>query len=107
MAKHDTVGPVYQGEDAILAFTMDPVPGGGIGGWTFRLDVRNVTVVLSKSPAAIVGAPTGDFSFTLLPAETALLRPGLLDYEVRRTDTGENRVVASGSFSVLKRMGTS
>ncbi len=102
MASHDTI-EIYQGEDVVLPFTMNPNPvaDGGIDGWTIQLTIRGAGVAYALSGTVDDGT-AGTFHF-ILPAEvSALLRPGSLSYDVWRIDDGSERALAAGIVTVLE-----
>lgn len=97
MAQTDSI-TVYRGEDRLIEVTMSPVTD--ITGWTLLLSVRGVGGALFTKSGTITSAEDGTFTFTLADDDTANLKPGYYTYDVWRTDSGSERVVAIGNFIV-------
>lgn len=92
----DTI-TMYKGTDLTLPFTMNPVED--ISGWTILLTVRGSSVSIIKD-ATIDSGPDGTFHFTLADTDTDSLSPGTYDYDVFRTDSGVEEVLAIGAFVI-------
>ena len=90
---------IHQGEDLILAFTMDPVED--ITGWTIELNVKGDALVITSAAAVIVSGPLGTFTVALSDAVTDALVAASYLYDVWRTDSGSERILARGIFRVL------
>lgn len=97
MAQTDTI-TVYRGEDRLIEVTMEPVVD--ITGWTLLLSVHGVGETIFTKDGTITSAENGTFTFTLADDDTAELRPGRYTYDVWRTDSGSERVVAIGEFII-------
>ena len=94
------IGPVYYGEDVTLNFTMTPVEN--ITGWTLQLTVTralgSVTKVIQKTGEIISGA-AGTFRFILVTTDTDVA-PEVYQYDVWRTNAGNERLLAIGTFTI-------
>lgn len=100
---------VSRGEDVQLDFTYNPVPSGGISGYTlqWRMSVApGVTPALTKS-ATVVSASAGTFKVNLLAADTASLTPGVYMWEAWRTDSGSVGRVSWGLVELLREIAAS
>lgn len=98
MAGTDAI-TVYRGEDIQLDFTMSPVEN--ITGWTLLFTVEgssHATKLISKAGVIVSGA-AGTFKVTLTATETDI-RAGVYQYDFWRTDSGSNRALAVGTFTV-------
>lgn len=94
MAVPDVVIEMFQGEDRKTEFTVAPVED--ITGWTISMSIGLSTEVTKAG--AIEDAAAGKYSITIDRADTLTEAAGDYDYEVWRTDAGENRVLAQGEI---------
>ena len=101
MANLVNIGDVYRGENRELVATITTSPPVDGTQWnvTFTLGFPGQTPILSVSQTVtITGAqftlPLGVLEFT---AET-------YDYDLWRTDSGEQRELATGSFTISERV---
>lgn len=97
MPKTDAI-TIYRGEDVDLPFTMDPVEN--ITGWTIVLSIKSAAQVVITKTATITSGASGTFVFALLHADSDDLDPGAYHYDVWRTDTASERVLAIGNFYI-------
>jgi hypothetical protein len=92
---------IGQGEDIILSFTMKPKTN--ITGWTFEFTVvnqlGNVTKLISTG-GSITNGPLGKFSIILTSAQTQTFAPATYQYDVWRTNAGNERILSIGPFIV-------
>lgn len=98
----------YAWEDLLLTITMDPVPVGGIAGWTFILNVfdKNGCLVYTTTAFTITNATTGVFTCQLASVVTgSSLGVGVFDYEIWRTNVGSFKNLTNGeiTFKAPKR----
>src|SRR4051794_1726099 len=86
----------FQGEDLLLTFTMTPPTD--ISGWTLSSTVKDKLGGTTQfTPTyAITDAGRGVFTLTWTRAQTSALTPGDYVWDVRRTDSGFNKVLAHG-----------
>ncbi len=98
---------IYHGENTVLPYTMDPIPGGGINGWTIRMFVRDnfdrngTDSLMLEAAGAVEGDGTaGEFSVTLSEAQTGQLPVGNYTYAIWRTDVGFSVPLAIGNLIV-------
>ncbi len=97
-------------DDEDLAFTCTATSATPITGWHFRLDIfpinsRTASISLT-SGFTITGASAGVFTFSLPAgsgATTNVLTAGVYDYQLRRTDSGSNTMLAYGKVTVYGR----
>lgn len=104
MAEHQSIGPIYRGEDVVLTFTMAPVTD--ITGWTIRLQVKvggtgSFSPTLMFIPATIISAPTGVFSIYIPSAQSLLFLVGSHLFDIWRIDPGFMAALVVGEISVL------
>lgn len=97
MASSDIIS-IFRGEDLDLNFTLDPAED--ITGWTIVFTARTDSGVLTK-PGTVVDGPNGKFDVTLDDVDTDGVKPGHYAYDVWRTDTGSERVLAIGTLKIL------
>lgn len=99
MAGTDTI-EIYRGEAVELGFTMNPVVN--ITGWNLEMTIEDAPAAKRTTVGAeIVSGVAGTFKVELDAADTAALAPRKYQYDVWRTDSGSERVVAIGDFVVL------
>ena len=100
MATEQTI-TVYQGEQALLNFTMAPVVD--ISAWTLMFTVAtkagSVTKKIGPLAMTILSGPSGTFKISLTAAQLGLPL-GTYYYDVWRTDVGFEQVLALGAFTV-------
>ncbi len=92
---------VYRGEDRTIGFAMSPVVD--ISGWTLLLTVEGdpETPKLISVAGVVVSASDGTFSVTLDDTTSGTDQSvGHYKYDVWRTDAGNERLLAIGSFIV-------
>lgn len=97
-ALKQVLDPIYRGEDVDIVLTT--TDDGTITGWT----VSAIASVQHESGGAITKTTTASqvaidnaarrITISLLNADTVSLPPGKLVWEVRRTDSGNNRMLA-------------
>lgn len=99
---------VYRGEDILLDCTMNPVPVGGIAGWTIVCYVRQFqdvasTLILQKS-GTVTDGPSGKFTVTI-PSLDLVKIPDKYYYDIWRTDTNFRAVLDIGRFEIKPVVG--
>ncbi len=90
----------FQGEDIFLTLVLTPPQD--ITGWTLQGTVRNAlggTVQFSYA-GVVSDAGRGTFTITWGRSNTSTLAPGDYVWDVRRTDSGKNTVLAHGQITV-------
>jgi hypothetical protein len=90
----------FQGEDIQLNFALTPPTD--ITGWTLTGTVQNKlggTTAFTFTPS-IVDAGRGWFQAGFARAQTSNLSPGDYVWDVRRTDSGKNAVLAHGEITL-------
>jgi hypothetical protein len=91
------------GEDVTLALTMSPIVD--ISGWTITFtvarDVNTPSPKLITKTASIVSGPAGTFSVAMQAVDTSAIVPGVYQWDAWRTDTGSNRRLGYGTFTLL------
>jgi hypothetical protein len=90
----------FQGEDILLTFSL--VPPQDITGWTLTGTVRNQlggTSQFTFSPS-VTDAGRGVFTASWSRSQTSGLSPGDYVWDIRRTDSGKNTVLAHGQITV-------
>ena len=93
----------YETEDITLTFTMTPVVN--ITGWTISMTVAistdSPTALLTKT-GTVTDAPGGVFTVPLTSADTGttLLVNTTYSWAVRRTDSGNITLLASGNLKI-------
>lgn len=90
-----TATPIFVGEDLTLAFTV--TGESDITGWTISFAVGSVT---KTSGGGGITMLTNVATVTLGAADTTALGPGAAAYRLRRTDSGNNTVLAYGQVSL-------
>ena len=98
MAVLTTSLQIYQGEDKVFSFTLSPVVD--ITGFTLSFDVKDATTQIITRVPAITSGPAGTFTVTLIDTNTDAIRTGIYTYDVWRTNTGFETVLAIGTFTV-------
>lgn len=91
------------GEDLVLTFTMNPLPSGGIAGWTLLCTVKSslTGAVLTTSAGTVTDGPNGKFQVTLTRTQTGTtLGVGTWFYDVWRTDSGLQAQLAYGNLTL-------
>jgi hypothetical protein len=89
----------FQGEDVLLKFQLTPPQD--MTGWGLTCSVKNqLGGPLQFNPAVtITDAGRGQFQASLPRAQTSTLAPGDYVWDVRRTDSGSNTVLAHGELT--------
>jgi hypothetical protein len=90
----------FQGEDVLLTFTLTPPQD--MTGWTLAGTVRDKlggTSQFTFTPT-VTDAGRGIFTATWSRSNTSALAPGDFVWDVRRTDSGKNTVLAHGQITV-------
>lgn len=91
----------FQGEDILLTFTMNPPTD--ITGWTLTGTIKDKlggTTQFTYTPT-ITDAGRGVFTVSWTRGQTsALAAPGDYVWDVRRTDSGKNTVLAHGQIKL-------
>lgn len=104
MATENVVSDLWVGEDWNLPLVFDPVANIGGFGLSFILKTLTGTVVLTKTLAAgaivISDSANGVGTLTVLTADTSTLSAQKYYFEIRRTDSGENKVFAYGTINL-------
>jgi len=94
---------IYRGEDVTLPWDIDE----DITGWAISLDVnattQDATPTLTVS-ATITDAATGYCDVTLTDTQTETLAVGVWYYELSRTNSGAESVLAQGRLTVRPRV---
>jgi hypothetical protein len=90
----------FQGEDVVLYFQLTPPQD--ISSWTLTSSVKNkLGGTLQFSPSVtVVDGGRGRFKASLTRTNTSALAPGDYVWDVRRTDPGNNAVLAHGEMTV-------
>jgi hypothetical protein len=90
----------FQGEDVVLTLTMTPPTD--ITGWALVSTVKDVLggTTQFNPTCSITDAGRGVFTVTMGRAQTSGLIPGDFVWDVRRTDSGKNAVLAHGEITV-------
>jgi hypothetical protein len=88
--------PFFQGEDLTLNFTLTPLTD--VTGWTLVSTVKDkLGGTVQFNPAVtITDAGRGKFQAVWTRTQTGALAPGDYVWDVRRTDAGNNTVLAHG-----------
>lgn len=95
--------PAYTGEPVSVTITVDGV--GSIAAWSFTAAVWNPDgTSATGTPAAVVLDGTARTVLLTLPGQAT---PGEYAWECRRTDSGNNLVVAHGRIDVYLSGGRS
>jgi hypothetical protein len=92
---------IYQGEAVTLNFTLAPVEN--IAGWTLLFTAAEYfgsAAKLFSQAGEIVSAANGTFKVDL-PASKTDIAHQKVTYDVWRTDTGFERVLAAGILNIL------
>jgi hypothetical protein len=91
---------IFQGEDVSLNFTL--TPPADITGWTIVSTIKDKLGGTTQfTPVVtITDAGRGKFKAALPRANTSSLSPGDFVWDVRRTDSGNNTVLAHGELTV-------
>jgi hypothetical protein len=90
----------FQGEDILLNFAL--FPPADITGWTLTGTVKDKlggTTQFTFTPT-ITNAGKGLFQVSWPRSQTSALNPGDYVWDVRRTDTGQNSVLANGEITL-------
>jgi len=85
---------IFRGEVVLLNFTMSPTVD--ITGWTIQFFCGELTV-----NATIVSGGGGIFSVSLSRTNTAAWTPGTKRYDIWRTDSNSDVVLAYGAIEVM------
>jgi hypothetical protein len=90
----------FQGEDVVLNFQLTPPQD--VSTWSFASSVKDkLGGTLQFSPAvSVTDGGRGRFKLTLTRTNTSALAPGDYVWDVRRTDSGNNSVLAHGEMTV-------
>lgn len=96
-----------QYEQVTVTVTMSPATS--ISGWTLAFTVRNSdgTLMVSKTTASgitITDAGAGIFTIALATADTGAIPPGVYDFDVWRTNSGNETRLAYGPLVVDKQV---
>lgn len=102
----------FRGEDILLTVTMTPTTD--ITGWSLSFTMRDSvggTSRISKDNGgtggiSITSAGNGIFTITIARADTLGLTCRGYVYDVRRTDSGYNAVLAFGSINLRQEVTT-
>lgn len=100
----------FRGEDITLHFAM--IPATDITGWSLTFTVKNKlggTTQFTKDNGgtgglALVSAKAGTFKVTIAKADTQGLTPGGFVYDVKRTDSGSNAILANGTITLRQEV---
>lgn len=105
----------FRGEDVILRGSMGPVPDGGITGWALTFTVR-VAAADADPPSITKSVGSGiailattildqlgatvlyQFDITIDDSDTVGLTVRLYEWDVKRTDDGEETIIAFGTL---------
>lgn len=94
---------IFRGEDVTIPWDIDE----DITGWTLALDVnatmQDVTPTLTVA-GTITDAAAGYCEVALTDTHTETLAPGLYYYELSRTNSGAEAVLAQGRLTVRPRV---
>jgi hypothetical protein len=90
----------FQGEDILLTLTMTPPTD--ITGWTLLSTVKDELGGTTQFNPTVSATDYGRgvFTVSLSRAQTSALTPGDYVWDVRRTDSGKNAVLAHGEITV-------
>ncbi len=97
----------FVGEDQVFEFTS--VTSGAvdnISGWTLEWNLATAagqTAILTVA-GSIISASGGVFDVTIAAADTLTLEPGVYYYDVSRTDSTHNQVLAFGKANLQARV---
>jgi hypothetical protein len=100
----------FRGEDVALTVTLTPPTS--ISGWSLTFTVRDRpggTVKLTKDNGGtggltITDAGNGVFKVTIARADTQTLTVQAYVYDIRRTDSGNNAIIAFGSINLKQEV---
>lgn len=97
---------LFVNTDKRLTFTFDPVPSGGISGWTMKWamsdELGGDDLILKTG--TVSNATTGVFYFDLAVADWAGISAGGYYWECYRDDSGLKDVVAYGRLVARERV---
>lgn len=98
---------MFRGEDIVLNGTVYTTDTGStaenISGWALSFSVaeaRNSTVKLITKAGSIVSAAAGTFTVTIDDTDTDSIAPGTYFWDVWRTDSGSERLLGKGAFTI-------
>jgi hypothetical protein len=101
----------YRGEDVTPTFTPDDLPADDVTTWTLGFTAWHRATASSDDPAiskasgsgvSVLSSSAKTFQVAIASADTADLTPGLYGWELWRTDGGSRKLLAAGTFELLK-----
>lgn len=100
----------FRGEDVVLTVTLTPPTN--ITGWSLTFTVKNNlggTTEVTKDNGgtggiSITSAGNGIFTVTILRSDTTGLAIQAYVYDIRRTDSGNNTVLAFGCINLRQEV---
>jgi hypothetical protein len=73
-----------------------------ITGWTISINIKDQVGNLALTKAATLTTPTsGQYSWSLVSADTLSLRSGTYTIDIWRIDTGGKRQMGAGQFTIM------
>lgn len=90
---------------------LDGVTPTNVTGWAVSFIIHvfgdpNVTYLTLTSPSSgvtISNGPNGEITATVTATNITALLPGLFQWRLERTDSGSDRVLGMGSYSILAK----
>jgi hypothetical protein len=100
----------FRGEDVALNFAM--IPPTDVTGWSMTFTVRNKLAGSTQftkdnggtGGLTIVDAKAGTFKVSIAKGDTSGLTPGGFVYDVKRTDSGSNAILANGTITLRQEV---
>lgn len=97
---------IFKGEDVTLEFNIDNAPIGGIGSWTLAFSIERKagdtsTAILSKTTSSGISINGTVITVILSSSDTDTLSVKTYDWDLKRTNTGAEKVIASGKLIVF------
>ena len=97
----------FKGTDVKLRWTMNPVPDGGIAGWTIKFGMacqKGGSIVLSKT-CDIDDADNAVYSASMADADTDNVEAGSYLYETKRMDANNEAILSFGTVELIEPVG--
>lgn len=98
----------FRGEDIRLRVTLDPVPTGGISGYTFAFTARtdgsaaSASLEKDNSTFTIEDATNGIFYVNIADTDTTGLTVRTYDYDIKRTNSGSEAILVYGEWDLMQ-----
>lgn len=97
---------IFDDTDRTIEFALSDTSGAPLdmsgGTYEFRLGEPNATVATLTKTLTVTSGIAGECEVAFTAAETIALTAGRKKYSMRRTDSGEHRVLQYGFVSVEK-----